>query len=95
MLNNAAFKHVDNDTDLPKTLDYVSQEIENKFRAERFRSGAAGWKTSAGVSAEYAKYNNSTKNEVYIPGQGPWRSNLHRPSKWSNTGPFSKLPRPC
>jgi hypothetical protein len=41
MLNNAAFKHVDNDTDLPKTLDYVSQEIENKFRAERFRSGAA------------------------------------------------------
>ena len=70
MLNNAAFKHVDNDTDLPKTLDYVSQEIENKFRAERFRSGATGWKTSAGVSAEYAKYNNSTKNEVYIPGQG-------------------------
>ena len=34
MLNNDAFKHVDNDPNLPKTLDYTSQEMENKFRYE-------------------------------------------------------------
>ena len=33
MLNNSAYKHVNNDVDLSRTLDYLSQEIENKFRA--------------------------------------------------------------
>ena len=70
MLNNTAFKHIDNDETLDRTLDYVSQEIENKFRAERARTLAPGWKMTAGVSGEYAKYNNSTKNVVFVPGLG-------------------------
>ena len=70
MLNNSAFKHVDNDVNLPRTLDYVSQEIENKFRAERFRSLSKGWKFSGGFNAEYAKYNNSTQNVVFVPEVG-------------------------
>ena len=35
MLSNRALKHVDNDNALPLTLDYRSQEMENKFRVER------------------------------------------------------------
>ena len=70
MLNNTAFKHIDNDETLDRTLDYVSQEIENKFRAERARTLAPGWKMTAGISGEYAKYNNSTKNIVFVPGLG-------------------------
>jgi hypothetical protein len=70
MLNNTAFKHIDNDETLDRTLDYVSQEIENKFRAERARTLAPGWKMTAGISGEYAKYNNSTESVVFVPGLG-------------------------
>ena len=70
MLNNTAFKHIDNDETLDRTLDYVSQEIENKFRAERARTIAPGWKMTAGLSGEYAKYNNSTQNVIFVPGLG-------------------------
>ena len=70
MLNNTAFKHINNDETLDRTLDYVSQEIENKFRAERARTIAPGWKMTAGLSGEYAKYNNSTESVVFVPGLG-------------------------
>ena len=30
MLSNRAYKHQDNDVNLPLTLDYLSQEMENK-----------------------------------------------------------------
>ena len=45
-------------------------EIENKFRAERYRSLPSGWKVSGRVNAEYAKYNNSTRNTVFVPEVG-------------------------
>ena len=32
MLSNRAYKHQDNDVNLPLTLDYLSQEMENKLR---------------------------------------------------------------
>ena len=34
MLNNRSYKYPDNDQSRPKVLDYLSQEIENKFRFE-------------------------------------------------------------
>ena len=94
MLNNSAFKHVDNDVDLPKTLDYVSQEIENKFRAERFRSLGGGWKLSGGVSAEYAKYNNSTRNTVFVPEVGSVDVTFGSDFKMAKYGAFAQASRP-
>lgn len=60
MLNNRAFKHQDNDEALPLVFDYLSQEIENKFRIERRLYLDDGWKLNYGVSYEYAKYNNES-----------------------------------
>jgi len=45
MLNNEAFKHKDNDESLPLIFNYVSQEIENKFRAEHKLYLDKGWKS--------------------------------------------------
>lgn len=66
MLNNDAFKYLNNDDSKPGNLilDYNSQEIENKFRAERtLRSGA--FKLNYGASYEYVKYNNRTFNRIF------------------------------
>ncbi len=65
MLNNRAFKHEDNNEELPLTFDYVSQEIENKFRAEHKLYLDKGWKVNYGVAYEYAKYNNSSEFKQY------------------------------
>lgn len=94
MLNNSAFKHVDNDVDLPRTLDYVSQEIENKFRAERYRSLPSGWKVSGGMNAEYAKYNNSTTSVVYVPDVGNVDVSFGSDFKMAKYGAFAQASRP-
>ena len=65
MLNNEAFKHINNDEDLAKTFDYESQEIENKARVEHKRFWDDGSKLNVGVAYEYAKYNNSTFQQAY------------------------------
>ena len=59
MLNNEAFKYLNNDDKLPKTFDYKSQEIENKLRAER-TTRIGKWKFLYGLGYEFVKYNNST-----------------------------------
>ena len=59
MLNNEAFKYKGDDEKNPKTLDYKSQEIENKLRAER-TTRIGSWKFLYGLSYEFAKYNNRT-----------------------------------
>ncbi|MEM8889812.1 MAG: carboxypeptidase regulatory-like domain-containing protein, partial [Bacteroidota bacterium] len=59
MLNNRSFKFIDNNEDNEKILDYTSQEIENKLRAE-YTGRAKGFKWNYGINYEYAKYNNST-----------------------------------
>lgn len=66
MLNNEAFKYFQNDDSDPSNLilNYKSQEIENKFRAEQtLRTGA--YKFNYGVGLEYVKYNNSTFNRIF------------------------------
>ena len=70
MLNNRAFKHQDNDTEAPLIRDYVSQEIENKFRVERKVFGDNGWEGTFGAGYEYVKYNNSTAEQRYNPSEG-------------------------
>lgn len=58
MLNNRSFKHQDNDESLPLVRDYVSQEIENKFRLERRLFLKNSVKVTYGLNYEYAKFNN-------------------------------------
>jgi hypothetical protein len=74
MLNNVAYKYENNDENLPKTLDYVSQEMENKFRYEnsgRIRE----FKLIAGAGGEYARFNTTTFQTVFIPlGEDTLRS---------------------
>jgi len=70
MLNNRAFKHLDNNEDAPLIRDYLSQEIENKFRVERKLFGNTGWEATMGAGYEYVKYNNRTSEQRYNPAAG-------------------------
>ncbi len=63
MLDNTAYKHPFNDETKPRSLDYESQEIENKLRVER-TTRLGKWKFLYGVSYEFAKYNNRTLQTV-------------------------------
>lgn len=66
MLNNRAFKHRNNDESLPLVLDYLSREIENKFRVERRQYLSGGWKMMFGVNYEYAKFSNRSAFEQFF-----------------------------
>ena len=65
-LNNVSYKYKDNNEELGKTYDYSSAEIENKFRYERTTNTKNKFKINYGVSFEYAKYLNSTYNQIYV-----------------------------
>lgn len=66
MLNNEAFKYLNNDDSSEENLilDYKSQEIENKFRLERTQQ-IGTMKFNYGIAYEYAKYNNRTFNRIF------------------------------
>lgn len=68
MLNNSAIKYRDNiENPANLILNYNSQEIENKLRIENtYRKKE--WKLNYGVGYEFAKYTNSTLNQVAING---------------------------
>ncbi len=68
-LNNVAYKYLDNNEDSAKTLDFDSDEIENKFRYEGFTSFDNGFRLSYGLGGGYAKYFNSTFNRTYLNGE--------------------------
>lgn len=67
MLNNEFYKFPDNNEDLPKSLDYTSREIENKFRYE-LDFNSKGIKYSLSANVEFAKYSNQTTQQVYTNG---------------------------
>ena len=66
MLSNRAFKHEDNDVNLPLTLDYRSQEMENKLRLERRVYGQEGFKMTWGAQYEFAQFTNRTQSQRYL-----------------------------
>jgi len=70
MLNNRAYKNADNNPDSTLLRDYLSQEIENKFRAERRKFFDGGAEATWGLAAEYVKYNNSTAEQRVDPDTG-------------------------
>ena len=60
-LNNRAFKYQSNiEADSLKLIDYISDEIENKFRYERTSRYPGGLRLTYGAGFEYADYYNST-----------------------------------
>lgn len=90
MLNNESFKYARNDDSNPDNLilDYRSQEIENKFRAERtLRSGR--FKLNYGVNYEYVKYNNRTFNRIFT-SIGPQTINYSTDISFSKFGLFAQ-----
>ena len=50
----------------PRTLDYLSREMENKLRLERRRYGAEGFKMTWGAQYEFARFTNDTYTERYL-----------------------------
>ena len=67
MLRNKNYKFLDNDENKPKTLDYLSDEAENKLRFERTYTNLPV-KLMFGGGVEYAHYTNSTVAQVYMNG---------------------------
>ena len=69
-LNNRSYKYYNNDENNPegKIQDYISQEIENKFRFENtYRKN--GWKLNFGTGIEHATYTNETYQRIVIQNQ--------------------------
>ena len=65
VLHNQLYKYPDNDETQEKTLNYNSDEIENKTRYEfHFRQNDIKYVLSA--SAEYAEYNNDTYQKTFL-----------------------------
>ncbi|MGC9365230.1 MAG: TonB-dependent receptor [Fidelibacterota bacterium] len=67
MLHNESFKYRDNDDSdaANKIQDYISREIENKFRFENTWRDR-GYKITFGGGLEYVKYSNSTYQELFL-----------------------------
>ncbi len=65
MLRNIIFKYPDNDETLPRSFDYISDEIENKFRYERTII-SNNLRLNLGAGGEYAKFNNALSQQVFI-----------------------------
>jgi len=65
MLNNQFYKYPDNDESLPRSLDYLSTEAENKFRYE-ITHRSNGVKYNFGTNLEYANYYNSTSQLLFL-----------------------------
>ncbi|MEL6535830.1 MAG: TonB-dependent receptor, partial [Bacteroidota bacterium] len=93
MLNNRNFKYADNDDSSEDNLisNYLSQEIENKFRAEDYFN-YNGFKVTYGVNYEYAKYNVNTFQQIPTPFGAEERNfssalDMH---KWGVFGQVSK-----
>jgi hypothetical protein len=68
MLNNDIFKYIDNDENNDKSLDYNSQESENKFRFEHSLRFGGGYKLSYGLGYQYVRYYNSSEVFAVVNG---------------------------
>lgn len=64
MLRNRNFKHIDNDPNKDKSMDYRSDEIENKLRFEQaIPDGFFNIRWGAGL--KYATYTNQTYRQIF------------------------------
>lgn len=68
MLRNGSYKHRNNDEMLPRTLDYLSDEVESKLRFERVYT-TLPFKLTLGAGLQYAQYTNSTRRLAFVNSQ--------------------------
>lgn len=69
MLNNIAYKYQDNiEEESLKTLNYDSQEAENKLRYE-FTGNQSGWRYNYGAGVMLSNYQNNTFQKLYTDGE--------------------------
>jgi len=69
MLDNRAYKYQDNiEEETLKTLDYNSQEAENKLRYE-FTGKESGWNYNYGAGLMLSKFTNNTFQKLFIDGE--------------------------
>ncbi len=68
MLRNTAFKYPGNNENLPRSLDYLSDEIENKVRFERLVN-IGNTRVRFGAGGEYACFLSDTYQQVYLFNQ--------------------------
>lgn len=64
-LNNSSYKYIENNSELPRTFDYKSEESENKFRYEHNSTVSDNVKINYGLNLEYASYLNNTKKLLF------------------------------
>lgn len=75
MMINEAIKYRNNDKNQDRTLDYLSQEIENKLRIENI-TRYKGFKITSGFSYEFSKYTNRSTFSYTTP-QGQFKANIN------------------
>ncbi len=64
-LHNISYKYPNNDESQTKSLDYKSDEIENKIRYERNLNYKNNLKIVYGLGGGYARYLNETQKSIY------------------------------
>ncbi|MGM0474571.1 MAG: TonB-dependent receptor [Bacteroidota bacterium] len=92
-LHNESVKYRDNITQQEyKTLDYDSDEIENKFRFEHTSSYKNGFRINYGLNFEYAKFYANLFNSTFINSQPVTFNNesFFELFKWGVFGQASK-----
>ena len=92
-LHNESVKYRDNITQQEyKTLDYDSDEIENKFRFEHTSSYKNGFRINYGLNFEYAKFYANLFNSTFINSQTVTFNNesFFELFKWGVFGQASK-----
>lgn len=67
MLNNSTVKYENNDPELDKTLDYESEEIENKIRFEHTEI-FNNFQYTVSLNSEYVQYSSKSYNPIFING---------------------------
>jgi outer membrane receptor for ferrienterochelin and colicin len=68
MLSNNAFKYQNNNQEAQLIQDYVSTEVENKFRWENYKNLPKNIDLNFGLGGQYVKYYNSTFQQIFLPG---------------------------
>jgi hypothetical protein len=91
--NNSAVKYLDNDdsSEANKTLDYSSEEMENKIRFEN-TSRFGEYKLNVGANVDFATYKNATQTQRFYEGEIvniDYNTNLNL-MKWGIFGQISK-----
>ena len=66
---NKLYKHERNDKSLPRTIDYNTEQSDNRVRAEIELRSVGGFRFTGGVGGGSGHYDNTTRRPTYTGGQ--------------------------